>query len=283
MNFSYVIYAVLTMGGVALILGAMLGIASIKFHVEIDPRVLHIIEVLPRSNCGACGFPGCEGAAEAIAKGEASYNTCIAGGHEVAQEVAAILGIEAEEAGVQKVAVVGCGGGSGKVKLRFVYEGIRQCAAANQLIGGPLACNYGCLGFGDCAKACPFDALHMGDDKLPKVDPEKCTACGICVTTCPRGIMKLFPVSSEYVVACNSLDKGNIVRKVCEVGCIGCKICEKACPVDPPAIVVQDNLARFDYETCTNCGICFEKCPTKCIQKVIKAEKMVASSAKIST
>lgn len=282
MSFSYVIYAVLTMGGAALVLGSILGIASIKFHVEIDPRVAHIIEVLPGSNCGACGLPGCEGAAEAMAEGEASYDGCVAGGHEVAKQVAEILGIEAGEAGVPKVAMVGCGGGSGKVQMRFVYEGIHHCTAANQLIGGPLACDYGCLGFGDCAEACPFDALYMSDEKLPKVDPVKCTACGICVTTCPREIMKLVPVNGEYVLACNSLDKGKVVRKVCEVGCIACKICEKACPEDPPAITVQDNLARFDYETCTNCGACFEKCPTKCIQMAEREEKMVEPSAKVS-
>ncbi len=280
MNFLYVVYAVLTMGGLSLFLGLVLGIASIRFHIDVDPRVTHVVQVLPGSNCGACGFPGCEAAAESIVKGEAPYNACVAGGYKVAKQVAAILGVEAGEEGVATVAAVGCGGGSGKVKMRFAYEGIHQCAAANQLIGGPLACNYGCLGFGDCAGSCPFDALHMGSDKLPKVDPVKCTSCGICVVTCPRGIMKLISDTGDFVVACNSLDPGKTVRKVCQVGCIGCKICEKACPVEPPAITVQDNLAEFNYETCTNCGICFEKCPTKCIQRAAKAEKIKTAPVK---
>ena len=282
MNFSYVIYAVLTMGGVALILGVILGIASIKFHVEIDPRVQHVIDVLPGSNCGACGLPGCEGAAEAIVAGESPPNSCVAGGHEVAKKVAAILGLEAGEADEPKVAMVACGGGRGQVETRFNYEGIHHCTAANQLIGGPLACSHGCLGFGDCADACPFDALHMGEDHLPKVDRDKCTSCGICVTTCPREIMRLIPESAEYANACSSLDKGKDVRKVCKVGCIACKICEKECPVEPSAIAVKDNLAHFDYDACTDCGACSEKCPTKCIQKTKEAKKAAVPSAKAS-
>jgi len=276
MNFSYVIYAVLTMGGVALVLGGILGAASIKFHVEVDPKVAHIIKVLPGSNCGACGLPGCEGAAEEIVAGGSSYDACVAGGHEVAKQIAEILGIEAGEGGIPKVAQVGCGGGRGKVQMRFVYEGIHHCSAANQLVGGPLACSYGCLGFGDCVDACPFDAMEMGEDKLPKVDRDKCTACGICVTNCPRQIMQLIPVDREYALTCSSRDKGKVVRKVCEVGCIACKMCEKQCPEDPSAIIVEDNLASFNYETCTSCGTCFEKCPTKCIAQVTGEVKKAA-------
>lgn len=281
MNFSYVLYAVLTMGGLAIIMGSLLGIASIKFHVEIDPRIAQIIEVLPGSNCGACGFPGCEAAAEAIAAGHSPYNSCVAGGGKVAQKVAEILGIKAEEAGIPKVAVVGCGGGSGQVEMRFLYEGIHHCAAANQLIGGPLACSYGCLGFGDCVDACPFNALHMGKNKLPKVRKDKCTACGLCIGACPRGIMKLDSINGEYNLACSSHSKGKDVRKVCKVGCIACKICEKECPVELPAIVVRDNLAYFNYDTCTNCGVCFEKCPTKCIKQAKAAGKKAGRYATV--
>lgn len=283
MNYTYVIDAVLTMGGLAAFLGLVLSIASIKLYVEVDPKVAQIAEVLPGSNCGACGLPGCEGAAEAIANGDSSYNVCVAGGYDVAKQVAAIIGVEAEEEGVKKVAVVGCGGSSGKVKVCYVYDGIHQCAAANELISGPLACDYGCLGFGDCAISCPFDALHMGDDELPKVDREKCTACGICVSACPRGIMKLMQLDRDFNVSCNSKDQGKNVRKVCEVGCIACKICEKSCPVEPSAITVNENLAEFNYKTCTDCGVCFEKCPTNCIQRAENSKKPVSSSAKKST
>lgn len=283
MNYTYVIDAVLTMGGLAALLGLVLSIASIKLHVETDPKIVQIAEVLPGTNCGACGLPGCEGAAEAIANGDAPYNVCVAGGYNVATKVAAIIGVEAEDAEVKKVAVVGCGGGSGKVKICYLYDGISQCAAANELISGPLACDYGCLGFGDCVISCPFDALHMGDDKLPKVDREKCTACGICVSACPRGIMKLVQSDGDFNVSCNSKDQGKNVRKVCEVGCIACKICEKSCPEEPSAITVDENLAEFNYESCTNCGVCFEKCPTKCIQSAEGNKRPVSSSVKKST
>lgn len=265
MDISLVIKAVLAMAAFGILQGLLLGIAAKKFAVEVDPKVAEVEKVLPGTNCGACGFLGCEATAEAIIKGEAPIDACVAGGHEVAEKVAEIMGKEVVGKVEPQVAIANCGGGKDKVQMRYDYEGIDSCLAAQIVVGGPLGCSYGCLGFGDCAKACPFDALSMKKDHLPKVNEKKCTACGICVTTCPRGIMSLIPQSAPIAVLCNSKDKGKIVREACKVGCIACKICEKECPEEPKAIVAKDNLAVVDYAKCTGCLKCVEKCPTKCI------------------
>lgn len=263
MDVSLVINAVIAMAGLALVLGSLLAVASIKFAVQVDEKVKYIWDILPGANCGACGFPSCEAAAEAIAKGEIPVNSCVAGGHEIAEKIAEVMGEEVTTGEETKIACAQCGGGKGKVNMRYQYEGIDSCHAAQIVVGGPLLCSYGCLGFGDCAEACPFDALEIGRDHLPQVDEGKCTACGICVNICPRGIMTLIPSRAEVVVKCNSKDKGKVVKAACKVGCIACKACEKAC--EPEAIKVVDNLAIIDYSKCENRKACVEKCPTKCI------------------
>ncbi len=127
---------------------------------------------------------------------------------------------------------------------------------------GKKSCNYGCLGYGHCVKACPFDAIHIVDG-IAVVNPQECRACGRCISACPRNLIELVPFDSAHLVQCNSHDRGPAVMKVCSVGCIGCRICEKNCPSD--AVHVVDNIARIDQEKCTACGICAEKCPRKII------------------
>lgn len=262
-DLTLVKYAVMVMGATGLALGVLLGIASKVFHVEADPRVEKITELLPGANCGACGFPGCEGAAEAIVKGEAPVTVCVAGGHEIVEHIAEVLGIEILEKAVPLKAFVHCGGGKGKVALRYIYDGEADCQMAMQIGGGCLLCQYGCLGHGTCVKGCPFGAVEMDEDHLPKIDWEKCRGCGICIEACPRKIISLVPETSQVHVACASLDKGKAVKDICEVGCIACKACEKICEFE--AIKVENNIAVIDYAKCTNCGKCVEKCPSKCI------------------
>ena len=128
--------------------------------------------------------------------------------------------------------------------------------------GGQKACEYGCLGFGSCVKACPFDAIHIVDG-IAVVDYEACKACGKCIAVCPKQIIELIPYEAKHVVRCSSKGKGKEVMSVCSVGCIGCGICQKNCPAE--AITVTDNLAHIDQSKCTGCGICAEKCPKKII------------------
>ena len=263
MDFSYATAAAIAMGAVGLGLGTLLGIASQKFAVEIDPKVEEIEEALPGTNEGACGYPSCEACATAIAGGEAPTNACIVGGHEVAEVVAKIMGVGAESAQEQPYPVILCGGGKIESKSLATYIGVENCAAASLAGGGGKACAYGCLGFGDCSRACPFDALSISEDGLPEVDLDKCTGCGVCVEACPRNLIVMRPRSEEVVVACSSLGTAREVKKVCKVGCVACGLCVKVCPVD--AITMESNLAKIDPEICNNCGDCIEKCPTKCI------------------
>ena len=254
---------VLALGSLGLLFGIGLGLAARKFYVHVDPRIKKVFAYLPGSNCGACGQAGCMRFAESLIKGDIDVDSCVVSEDEDKTKIAGILGIETGKK-VKKVAVLHCQGGN-KVRSRFEYKGIKDCVCANLVFGGPKACVYGCLGFGDCVQACPFDAIVMTDEGLPKVIEEKCRACGKCVQACPKGLFSLVDVNKKFYVACSSPEMGKNVMSVCRVGCIGCRKCEKVCPVG--AIKVTDNLAKFDYQKCENIGKCVQVCPTKVIVK----------------
>ncbi|MCD6418224.1 RnfABCDGE type electron transport complex subunit B [bacterium] len=261
-----IIGALLELGFFGLLFGIGLALAAKKFAVEVDPRVEMVMEVLPNANCGACGYPGCSGFAKAVVAGEAPVSGCIPGGSEVTEKIGKILGVSAE-AKEPLVAVVKCNGGV-RAKDKFLYDGIADCRAAYLVGDGLKMCSYGCLGFGTCVDACPFDSLSMGPDGLPVNDFEKCTGCGICVDVCPTGVMQLVPKNKPIYVACNSRDKGAFVRKACQSGCIACMLCEKHCDFD--AIHIKENLASIDFDKCKLCGVCIEVCPTDTILNKFK-------------
>ncbi|MGI6538636.1 MAG: RnfABCDGE type electron transport complex subunit B [Caldicoprobacterales bacterium] len=256
------LFPVLSLGGLSFIFGAGLSLASRKFVVETDPRIEEVKDALPGVNCGACGYPGCDGLATAIVAGKAPVDACPVGGTAVAKNVSAIMGIYIETT-EKKIAQVICRGDCEKAIDKYQYEGIADCVAASMLADGNKGCSYGCLGLGTCVRVCPFDAIHITKKGIAEVDREKCTACGLCVKACPKNIIELIPMSSQVLVACNSKDTGRIVRNNCQVGCIGCRICVKTCPVD--AFIFENNLARIDYNKCTNCEECVKKCPTNAI------------------
>lgn len=263
---NLIIIGLLTMGGLGLFFATVLAIASEKLKVQEDPKVEAVFEALPGLNCGACGQAGCHALAEKIvAQGSLEGLRCPPGGAASDEKIAEILGISVG-AEIKKRAVVKCGGSKELAAQRADYHGIKNCAAAQLVVGGAKACTFGCLGYGDCKVVCPFDAIVMGEDGLPKIDELKCTACGLCVTACPRKIIELVPCSNRIVVNCNSHDKGAVVRKVCKVGCIGCMICVKNAP---EGYAVKDALASVNYEKgdqTAEAGML--KCPTKCIVKL---------------
>ncbi|MCL2558120.1 MAG: RnfABCDGE type electron transport complex subunit B [Treponema sp.] len=257
-----VLIQVASVGALAVVFGALLGFSARKFAVKVDPRVEKVFESLPKVNCGGCGFANCALFAEAVATEKAGYNGCSAGGPAAASEIAKTMGVDAI-AMERKVAFVKCNGVDVNVKRNYIYDGPQSCIAASQLAnGGNKACTYGCMGLASCKNVCAFDAIRIVD-KVSVIDPKKCTACGKCVTICPKGLIEIVPEKSAVRVMCNSKDPGKIVRENCRAGCIGCGICKKVCPED--AIEVENNLAKINYDKCTLCMTCVGKCPVKAI------------------
>lgn len=264
-----VLNAMLTMIGLGVFFAAVLAIANQKLKVEEDPRIEELTGKLPGLNCGACGFPSCREFAKALVekKEEAVSSTCRVAGPEVIEFISKIA--PTEKTLVGNIAVVFCGARNKHKTKKAVYKGISTCKSANMLSGGGMNCEYGCLGFGDCEKVCPFGALKMVDG-LPKIDPDKCVGGGKCVKACPRGIIKLMPrdIKDAAVPACSSRYSGAFVRKICAVGCIACKICEK---LSGGVFVVEDNLSRLRTERMkedVKWDEIIKKCPTNTIVKI---------------
>lgn len=249
------------LGAMGLVFGAALALASQKFAVEVDPKAAAIRGALPGANCGGCGFPGCDQFAGAVVDGRAPVNGCPVGGKDCAAAIAEIMGVVADNS-AKKVAHVICKGDSDHCLTKFKYAGITDCKAA-MLVGSDKSCSFGCMGYGTCERVCPFDAIHINEKGIAEVDDEKCTACGICMTACPKNVITYVPYGKEVVVNCNNKERGAHVKKNCSVACIACGICEKSCPHD--AIHVKDLVAVIDYDKCVSCLICTEKCPTKAI------------------
>lgn len=264
MSITGIITAAVVVGIVGIFVGLFLGMAGIKFKVEADEKEEAVLAALPGNNCGGCGYAGCSGLASAIAKGEAPVNACPVGGEAVGAKVAEIMGVEAEKT-EKKVAFVHCKGDCEKAKQDYDYTGVEDCRMLSFVPnGGPKSCNSGCLGFGTCVAVCPFDAIHI-ENGIAVVDKEKCKACGKCIDVCPKHLISLIPYTAKEVVACSSADKGPVTMKACQVGCIGCGICEKNCPQG--AVKVENFHAIINHEKCTGCGVCEEKCPKKAIVK----------------
>lgn len=260
-NLQNILYAVMWFAILGGVMGILLAVASKIFHVEVDERVQLISDELPSANCGGCGYAGCGALAEAIVKGEAKTSACVAGSEEVARKIAEIMGVEAEIP-VRMRAQVMCSGSAEFAKKKYVYEGAPDCFAASKLGGGDKLCPNGCIGLGTCVTACCFDAIKV-ENGVAVIDYEKCQACGRCIEACPKHIIKLIPYDATHWVGCMSVDKGAKTKSYCDVGCVSCRLCEKVCKHD--AIHITDFVASINYEKCTQCGACVEKCPRKII------------------
>jgi len=272
MNYTSLLYAVLSMGGMGLFFSILITLANKKLHVEEDPRIELVTDLLPGANCGSCGYAGCANFAENLVGGKSQLNACPVCGAEAAETIAKILGVEVES-GIRQVAIVMCQGGDGIVKKKADYDGIQTCIGAAFVSGGERACAYGCIGLGDCVTVCPFDAIHMNDKGIPMVDRVKCTGCGNCVSACPRNVIELHPISHHVFVLCRNEDSGKNSRAVCSAACIGCKICEKA--VAGVGFTVENNLAIVDHDKYTkDLVLPTEKCPTKAIVIVGEADEV---------
>jgi Na+-translocating ferredoxin:NAD+ oxidoreductase subunit B len=260
-------YSLIFLAGMGTIFGFVLAFAAKKFAVKSDPRVEKVNEHLAQAHCGACGFAGCEQYAEAVVKDpKISPSLCIPAGERAALMIAELTGKKAEII-EKRYARIMCGGGLSKAMRKYKYEGVPDCRAAVISGGGDKACIFGCLGYGTCERVCPFDAIRMNAEELPVVDMDKCTACGKCVSACPKRVIELLPANKAVFVACHSKEKAADTSRHCGVGCIACGICIKVCPFDAPSI--EKNLSRIDPVKCQVCGICVPKCPTGAIADLI--------------
>lgn len=256
-----IVYAALVLGGMGLLFGLLLTFTSRVFAVPGNPKRDAIREVLPGANCGGCGFPGCDGCADAIAAGKAPVNACPVGGSAVGAKVAEIMGVETSSDEVKMAARVICQGDLEHCRTKFRYEGIQDCVAASLVNGGNRSCQYACLGLGTCVRACPFGAIRIDEyKKIAVIDQEKCQSCGKCMEVCPKHVIQLQPVNRPVQVLCRAAESGILVSDNCRVGCIGCERCFQACKFE--AITMENHLPKIDATRCRGCMMCAEACPT---------------------
>ena len=247
---------------IGIIVGAGLVFTAKKFHVEVDEREAEVRACRPGNNCGACGYAGCDALAAAIAAEEASVNACPVGGAEVAEKIGGVMGVVAE-IGERQVAFVRCKGSCDVTKNQGNYVGIQDCRSAVLSGLNVSDCAYGCLGLGSCVSVCPQHAISVVNG-VAVVNENLCISCGLCAKACPRGLIELKPQSKKVAVQCSNHERGPAVKAACSAGCIGCTLCVRQCEFD--AIHVDNNLAHIDYDKCTQCGKCAEKCPQKVIR-----------------
>ena len=252
-----IIWSVIILGGLGVLFGIGLGVASKKLAVEKDERELAVRELLPGANCGGCGFPGCDGFAAAVVAGKAQPGGCAVCSAENAAKIGQIMGVEVT-VGEKKVARVLCRGDHDACKNKAVYEGVMDCKAAALVAGGFKQCNVGCLGLGTCARVCAFGAIKIGKNGIAYIDEALCTGCGKCAEACPQHGIMLMPASVTTYPTCRNVGFGKAVSSVCTTGCIGCKLCAKTCPEG--AVTIENNLPVFDYDKCVGCGLCAQKC-----------------------
>ena len=282
---THIIYSTGFMAILGSALASVLAIANRRLYVYEDPRIEQVEDMLPHTNCGACGTAGCRAFAEALIEGAVKPGECTVNNAETSQEIADFLGVDLGQQ-EKRTARLACAGGSHVARMRAHYDGLASCRAADVISGGAKACTWGCLGLGDCEDVCEFDAIQLDQFGLPVVDVDLCTACGDCVDICPKQLFSIEPVSHRLWVACKNQDHGDAAESLCEVACNACE----RCAVDAPEslIIIKDNLAIIDYsknKLATDLPI--QRCPTGAIVwldenqhsiKGVKAKKVIRNT-----
>jgi len=265
-----VIVALISLGSMGFVFGIALSILDSKLKVKKDPQVEKVLGVLPGLNCGACGFAGCDVYAKAVVKNKDLFNGCRPAGREVNQSIAQILGLEKRYQTIPLKVAVLCGARFGEKKASFEYKGPKTCVSSNVSLAN-IDCRFGCMGFGDCVKVCPTQALSI-DEGLVVVDYKKCIGCGKCVEVCPRNILELVEHNNQllYVVSCSNPEDTVSTKKVCLHGCIGCGICTKI--IKDSCFHLKQGFSRIDYKNLKKksqdeLDLAVNKCPVKIISK----------------
>lgn len=277
-DMTHIMLTVAFMFGLGLVLSSLLALANRKLWVFEDPRIDEIEEMLPNTNCGACGSAGCRIFAEALIAGELTPSNCTVIPLDATEEIAEYLGVDAGDA-VKRVARLACAGGTHVARSHAHYQGMESCRAAALVAGGPKGCSWGCIGLEDCALACDQGAIHMNKFKLPVVDAAKCTACDDCVDICPKDLFSLQPITHQLWVACKNLEHGDAALADCEVACDACE----RCVADSPAglIVMENNLAVINYQNNQLASaLATERCPTGAIVWLDKETPFKGKNAK---
>lgn len=269
--FSTVLWGVAVFTVVGLIFGVALAATARKFHVAVNPLIDEVRENLPAANCGACGFAGCQGYAEAVVeRPDIEATRCTPGGKDVAEVVAELT--HKQMGDVQdNVVMLRCHGTTDYAKQQAYYEGVMTCSAAVLAFGGPKSCKNACLGLGDCERICPFDAIHIRGSSIAEVTPEKCTGCGLCVDVCPKNVLELYPRDHRVELSCVALNKSSVVRPTCLVGCTLCRKCVSACPAQ--AVSWTGKTIEINHQACVNFGsscheACVDICPTFVLHRI---------------
>ena len=262
------ILPILLLTAAGLVAGVMLMLAAKFMAVSKDEKYELVRALLPGANCGACGFAGCDDYAAQLANGDVPANLCLPGGERVTKRIARTLGKDAVDI-VPMAATVGCSCGATERNLKMHYRGRPSCVAANMFYKGNLACDHGCLGFGDCVKACKFGAISI-QNGLAVVDKKRCTGCGKCALVCPHHVIYMRPHAGRIYVGCVNPKTGAQTRQECKYGCIGCHKCEKACPTG--AIKLDGHLAWTFPELCIHCDACVDVCPVGVIHNCYQPE-----------
>lgn len=251
---------------IAAVCAIILTVSTLLFGVKEDEKFLAIRDALPGANCGACGYSGCDGYARALSEGKVeATNLCIPGGEKTSADIASVLGVEAGTV-VKVFAYVGCNGTceASKKDEKHLRDGFTSCKEAAASWEGENVCVFSCIGLGDCASACPNEAIVIKDG-VAKVISSLCTGCGLCAKNCPHGTIRMLKEGTTVAVGCSNHDKGALTRKMCTNGCLGCTKCMRTCPNG--AISMDNNLPVVDYEKCVGCGLCAEVCPIHVIHK----------------
>ena len=266
-----IIVAAIALGVLGLIFGALLGVTGKVFAIETNPKIGELREVLPGANCGACGFPGCDGYASAVAEGKAEVGLCAVGGPTVTAKMGEIMGVAAT-VGARQVASVACQGYGDHCAPKSEYAGINDCVAASLVNSGTKACQYACLGLGTCERVCPFDAIHVDPvKKIAVVDEDKCQACKKCVAACPQHVLSMRPAEKAVNVGCHNPEKGMALKEKCDRACVSCEACVKACNFE--AITMVNGVPSIDYEKCIGCMACADACPTGAMEAKLDERK----------